>query len=103
MTQASVRSGQHKLGLVVGKPGAKTIKVLVERLFPHPMYKRVIRRSKCFLVHDEREACQVGDRVEISEARPLSARKRWRVRRIVTHAEGRAAAADLIEPGSLEV
>lgn len=81
-------SGQRKVGVVVTKPGAKTVKVLVERLFPHPVYKRVIRRSKYFLAHDENDSCGLGDKVEILESRPLSARKRWRVLRVVTKAEG---------------
>ncbi len=79
--------GQRKVGTVVSKPGAKTIKVLVERLFPHPLYKRVIRRSKNFIAHDELNTANVGDQVEIIESRPLSATKRWRLRRIVVKAE----------------
>ncbi len=82
--------GQRKVGVVVGRPGAKTVKVLVERLVQHPVYKRVVRRSKKFLAHDEREVCGIGDKVEIIETRPLSARKRWRVRRIISRPEGAA-------------
>ncbi len=93
-TETRTGLGQRKVGIVVGKPGAKTVKVLVERLFPHPVYKRVIRRSKTFLVHDERDVCGVGDKIEIIESRPLSARKRWRVRRIVVSAEGNAPVAE---------
>lgn len=85
--------GQRKVGTVIGKSGSKTIKVRVERQFKHPIYKRYIRRSRGFLVHDEREDCQVGDRVEIVESRPLSARKRWRVRQVITRAEGAGPAA----------
>lgn len=89
MAQTAVRGdGQRKVGLVVGKPGRKTIKVKVERLVKHPLYKRVIKRSKGFLVHDEGEVCGIGDKVEIVECRPLSARKRWRLARIVSRPEG---------------
>ncbi|MBP7147369.1 MAG: 30S ribosomal protein S17 [Acidobacteria bacterium] len=84
--------GQHKVGTVVGKPGAKTVTILVQRLMEHPVYGRYIKRSKKFLAHDERDECTLGDTVEIVESRPLSARKRWRVRRIVSHGE-RAALA----------
>lgn len=101
MKQRGAARGQRKVGLVVGKPGAKTVKVMVERLFPHPAYKRVIRRSKCFLCHDEQEMCHLGDRVEISETRPLSARKRWRVARIVHRAEA-PPTEDLLDAGALE-
>ena len=61
----------------------KTVVVTVERRFKHPFYKRVIRRSKRFLAHDEKNQCQVGDTVRIEETRPLSARKRWRVIEVV--------------------
>ncbi len=96
--------GQRKVGVVAGKPGAKTVKVLVERLFPHATYKRVIRRSKYFLAHDEHDQCGLGDKVEITESRPLSARKRWRVLRIVTKAEaGSVLAPDEIVTGTDEL
>ncbi|UCF69504.1 MAG: 30S ribosomal protein S17 [Acidobacteriota bacterium] len=81
---------QHKVGVVVSRPGAKTVTVLVERLVKHPVYERYVRRSQRFLAHDERDDCLVGDRVEIRESRPLSARKRWRVRQIIARAEGEA-------------
>ncbi|GAB4375463.1 MAG: 30S ribosomal protein S17 [Acidobacteriota bacterium] len=91
MAESAARShGQRKVGVVVGKPGRKTIKVKVERLVKHPLYKRVIKRSKGFLAHDEREICDIGDKVEIVECRPLSARKRWRLGRIVARPEGAA-------------
>jgi small subunit ribosomal protein S17 len=90
-------NGQHKVGLVVTKPGAKTVKVLVERLFPHPQYKRVIRRSKHFLCHDEAGRCGIGDKVEIIETRPLSARKRWRVLRVVTKAENVVLPSEVVD------
>jgi len=61
----------------------KTVVVTVERQFSHPLYKRVVRRSKNFMAHDEKNQCQVGDTVRIVETRPLSARKRWRVLEIV--------------------
>ena len=89
MAETTARGrGQRKVGLVVGKPGRKTIKVKVERLVKHPLYKRVIKRSKGFIAHDEQEICGIGDKVEIVECRPLSARKRWRLGRIVARPEG---------------
>jgi small subunit ribosomal protein S17 len=80
-------AGQRKVGVVVSKPGAKTVKVEVERLVQHTTYRRYVRRSKSFMAHDEREACGIGDKVEIVETRPLSARKRWRVKQIIARAE----------------
>jgi small subunit ribosomal protein S17 len=64
----------------------KTVVITVERQVTHPLYKRVVRRSKNFMAHDEKNECRVGDTVRIQEARPLSSRKRWRVVEIVTKA-----------------
>jgi len=77
---------QEKVGIVTSNKMQKTVVVTVERQFKHPFYKRVIRRSKRFLAHDEKNQCQVGDTVRIVETRPLSARKRWRVIEVVAKA-----------------
>jgi len=74
---------QEKVGIVTSNKMQKTVVVTVQRQFKHPFYKRVIRRSKSFLAHDEKNQCQVGDTVRIEETRPLSARKRWRVIEVV--------------------
>lgn len=74
---------QEKVGIVTSNKMQKTVVVTVQRKFKHPFYKRVIRRSKSFLAHDEKNQCQVGDTVRIEETRPLSARKRWRVIEVV--------------------
>jgi small subunit ribosomal protein S17 len=72
-----------KVGMVVGNKMKKTVTVLVERPVRHPLYKKIVKRRKKFLVHDEYEKCRVGDLVKIVETRPLSKRKRWRVKEIV--------------------
>lgn len=72
-----------KVGVVTGNKMKKTVTVLVERQVRHPLYKKIIKRRKTFLVHDEYEKCQIGDVVKIVETRPLSKRKRWRVKEIV--------------------
>lgn len=72
-----------KTGLVVGKKMKKTVAVLVERQVRHPLYKKIIKRRKRFLVHDEYEKCKVGDIIRIVETRPISKRKKWRVLEIV--------------------
>jgi small subunit ribosomal protein S17 len=64
----------------------KTVVVQVERLVKHPMYKKYIRRRNKFTAHDNDNACGIGDRVEITESRPLSKTKRWRVSRIIEKA-----------------
>jgi len=72
-----------KIGVVVGKNMKKTVTVLVKRQLRHPLYKKIIKRQKKFLAHDEYEKCKVGDVVRIIETRPISRRKRWRVLEIV--------------------
>jgi len=72
-----------KTGVVIGKKMRKTVTVLVERQLRHPFYKKIIRRRKKFLAHDEYEKCKIGDIVRIVETRPISRRKRWRVTEIL--------------------
>jgi len=72
-----------KTGIVIGNNMKKTVTVLVERPVRHPFYKKIVKRRKKFLAHDEYEKCKVGDVVKIIETRPLSKRKRWRVLEIV--------------------
>ena len=66
---------------------AKTVAVKVERSVNHPLYKRVVRRSRQFLAHDEKNECGVGDTVRIVETRPLSKDKRWRLLELVEKAK----------------
>lgn len=66
-------------GNVVSNKTSKTITVLVERRYMHPVYKKYIKRTDKFAAHDETNSCQVGDRVQIIECRPLSKTKRWAV------------------------
>lgn len=74
---------QEKVGIVTDCKMQKTVTVTVDRQFSHPLYKKVVRRSKRFLAHDEKSECRVGDVVRIEETRPLSRRKRWRILTIV--------------------
>jgi small subunit ribosomal protein S17 len=73
-------------GVVVGDKMAKTRVVLIERVYRHPRYERVIRRTKRLKAHDEGNASKLGDRVLLEETRPLSKEKRWRIRDILTRA-----------------
>ena len=66
-------------GIVVKKSGAKTVKVAVSYREIHPVYGKVITRTKNYQAHDEDDSAKVGDTVTIMETRPLSATKRWRV------------------------
>ena len=74
------------IGTVVSNKADKTATVLVERLVKHQMYQKFVRRRAKFAAHDTRNECQIGDKVLISESRPLSKTKRWRVVRIVEKA-----------------
>ena len=73
-------------GTVVSNKADKTVTVLVERLVKHKMYHKFLRRRTKFAAHDDRNDCQIGDRVLITESRPLSKSKRWRVIKIVEKA-----------------
>jgi small subunit ribosomal protein S17 len=75
------------IGQVVSDKMDKTIVVATESLVRHPLYGRIIRRTTRFKAHDANNECGVGDTVEISESRPLSREKRWRVSRIVEKAK----------------
>jgi small subunit ribosomal protein S17 len=83
MEAKSQKRKTAKIGVVVAKNMKKTVTVLVERQLRHPLYKKIIKRQKKFLAHDEYEKCKVGDVVRIIETRPISRRKRWRVLEIV--------------------
>ena len=76
----------RKIGVVTSDRMDKSVVVRVDRTVMHDRYKRYVRRTSRFMAHDERNECGVGDTVEIAESRPLSARKRWRVVRIVRRA-----------------
>ena len=73
-------------GVVVSNAMDKTIVVSVRRRVRYPRYRKTITLSKKLVAHDERNECNVGDRVVIAESRPLSKRKRWRLRTIVERA-----------------
>ena len=74
------------VGTVVSDKMDKTTVVAVERLVKHPLYQKYIRRRTKFSAHDEANACRIGDKVIITESRPLSKNKKWRVSKIVEKA-----------------
>ncbi len=74
-------------GLVVSDKMDRSIVVKVERIVRHPLYKKVMKRSKKYIAHDEGNTCTVGDLVRITECRPLSRHKRWRLLDVLTKAE----------------
>lgn len=86
---------QEKIGIVTSNKMQKTVTVRVDRQIIHPLYKRVVRRSSKFLAHDEKGECRVGDWVRIEQTRPLSARKRWRVAKVMARAAAETPAPEV--------
>ncbi len=74
------------VGTVLSNKNEKTVTVRVDRYVIHPVFKKYMRRRGKYAAHDEQNACGVGDRVLITESRPLSRRKRWRVSQIIEKA-----------------
>jgi len=91
MPETITRRHASKVGVVVSDKADKTVVVRVDRIVRHKMYKRYVRKAATFMAHDEANSAKVGDTVEIVESRPLSARKRWRMRRIVKRGVGTVA------------
>ncbi len=84
-----MRERRKKLvGRVVSDKMDKTVVVEVERLVRHPLYGKVIRKTKKYKAHDENNVCRVGDVVRIIESRPLSREKRWVVVEILNRQSG---------------
>lgn len=78
---------KERIGKVISNKSDKTITVLVERKIKHPLYGKFVRRSKKLMAHDEENICNEGDRVKITETRPLSKNKRWRLIEILEKAK----------------
>ncbi|MCS6836423.1 MAG: 30S ribosomal protein S17 [Anaerolineae bacterium] len=79
------------IGRVVSDKMQKTVTVAIERRTLHPVYKKVVKSTKKVLAHDESDAIPVGAIVQIVESRPLSARKRWVVEKVLSVAANTAS------------
>lgn len=80
------KSKKTRSGIVVSTKMDKTVVVLTERILRHKLYGKFMRRHVKYLADDPNNSCELGDRILIEECRPLSKRKRWRVREIVEKA-----------------
>lgn len=80
-------SSRTLTGRVVSDKMDKSVSVKVERRVKHPLYGKIIVRSKKYLAHDEMNEATIGDTIEIQEGRPISKNKSWRVARIVKKAQ----------------
>ncbi|MHB9093878.1 MAG: 30S ribosomal protein S17 [Eubacteriales bacterium] len=68
-----------QVGKVVSSKMDKTVVIATETLVRHPLYGKIVKKTKKFKAHDEENTCRVGDKVRVMETRPLSKEKRWRV------------------------
>ncbi|MFH1831343.1 MAG: 30S ribosomal protein S17 [bacterium] len=84
LLQQSVAVKQVLVGEVVSDRMDKTVVVKVMRTFKHPLYGKTVRMFKKYKAHDEKNACKIGDEVEIAECRPLSKTKHMILNRILT-------------------
>ncbi len=86
--QAERTRRQTKVGKVVSAKMDKTVVVAVSNSYMDPLYKRHVKRTSKFYAHDEENECREGDRVQIASTRPMSALKRWRVRKVLERGRG---------------
>ncbi len=85
MSERNLR--KERIGIVSSDKMDKTITIVVERRLQHPMYGKFVKKSTKFTVHDEKNECNIGDKVRIAETRPLSKKKRWRLVEILERAK----------------
>jgi small subunit ribosomal protein S17 len=76
-----------RIGVVITNKMDKTVSIAIERKVPHPIYKKYYKKTTKLMAHDEKNVCQVGDKVKIMETRPLSLKKRWRMVEIIEKAK----------------
>jgi len=87
MTENTRAGRKTRVGKVVSDKMDKTIVVAVETRVPHPLYKKIIRRTYKLKAHDENNDCGAGDTVRVMETRPLSKDKRWRLIEVLEKAK----------------
>jgi small subunit ribosomal protein S17 len=82
-----LKNRKKRVGRVISNKMEKTAIVVVETRRPHRLYKRIIKQMSKFMAHDENNECQIGDKVQIMEHRPISKEKRWVVTDIISRKE----------------
>ena len=78
---------RERVGVVVSNSMEKSITITVKQKIKHPIYGKFVNKTSKFMAHDEENSCNVGDTVKISETRPLSKNKRWRLIEIIERAK----------------
>ncbi len=76
-----------RVGVVVSNKMDKTVVIAIKERVKHPLYGKIVNRTKTFKAHDEKNECGIGDTVRVAETRPLSKEKRWRVVEIIEKAK----------------
>jgi small subunit ribosomal protein S17 len=84
-TAERVSVQKTRVGVVVSNKMTKTIVVEVERRVPHPIFKKIVRKTSKFYAHDEEQKAKEGDKVRIVETRPMSKLKRWKLVEVLAH------------------
>lgn len=74
---------KEKIGIIVSNKMQKTVVVKVESRYSHPIYSKIMIKTRKYLAHDEMNECSIGDQVLVQECRPLSKKKRWSVSKII--------------------
>jgi small subunit ribosomal protein S17 len=75
---------KEKVGIVISNKMQKTVVVKVESRYSHPIYSKTMIKTKKYLAHDEMSQCNIGDKVLVTECRPLSKKKRWSIAKIIS-------------------
>lgn len=81
------KTRRERVGVVVSNSMEKSIVITVKQKVKHPIYGKFVNKTSRFMAHDEENSCNVGDTVKISETRPLSKNKRWRLIEIIERAK----------------
>ena len=81
------KTRRERVGVVVSSSMEKSITIAVKTKMKHPIYGKFVNKTSKFMAHDEENTCNVGDTVKISETRPLSKNKRWRLIEIIERAK----------------
>jgi small subunit ribosomal protein S17 len=75
---------KQQIGIVVSNKMQKTIVLKIENRYSHPIYSKILIKTKKYLAHDEFEKCKIGDQVLVEECRPFSKKKRWKLIKIIS-------------------
>jgi small subunit ribosomal protein S17 len=81
------KSRKTMVGRVVNDAMNKTVTLSIERMFQHPRYKKIVKKTSKIYAHDEENTCRVGDKVKVMSTRPTSKLKRWRVVEVIERAQ----------------